>query len=337
MEQAPVAEGGIASGSERPRDTLGGAIEGAKRWSFVLIFLLVIAVFGAIDPDTFLTWDNARSILDQSAPLAVVALGVTVVLLIGDFDLSVGFTAQAAAAAAVVSMADLGASLPVAILLGLATGAGVGLVNGVSVAYFGIPSFIATLAVGTLAAGLELAIAESSVFEGLAPGYDDIARSDLFGEIPLPVVIVGVIMAVLAFGLRKSVAGRHATAIGDNPAAAALAGVPVRRLRLLALVVAGLFAAVAGILLSAKANSYYANLGTGLLLPAYAAAFLGLSLGGGWRFNVMGTVLGVLFLGTIATGLVMLDQPAWVASVIQGSLLLAAVVVLSRRSGGLFR
>jgi ribose/xylose/arabinose/galactoside ABC-type transport system permease subunit len=111
----------------------------------------------------------------------------------------------------------------------------------------------------------------------------------------------------------------------------------VRRARLIGFVVAGVAAAICGILLTSKAASYYPNLGNGLLLPAYAAAFLGLSLGRGWRFNVVGTVLGVFFLGTITTGLVMMDQPPWVASIIQGSLLLASIVVLARRSGGLFR
>jgi ribose/xylose/arabinose/galactoside ABC-type transport system permease subunit len=102
-------------------------------------------------------------------------------------------------------------------------------------------------------------------------------------------------------------------------------------------VVAAVAAAVAGILLTSKAGSYYPGGATGLLLPAYAAAFLGLSLGGGWRFNVLGTILGVLFLGTISTGLLMLEQPTWLASMIQGVLLLASVIVLARRSGSLFR
>lgn len=336
---APTAVGeGAESVVVAPRAGIGlGELrDRAKRWTLVIAFVLAVGFFGAIEPATFLTWDNARAILEQSAPLAILALGVTVVLVLGEFDLSVGATVGVGGATAVVAMSELGAPMPTAVFLGLLAGATVGLINGVSVAYFGIPSFIATLAVGTLAGGFELAIAGTTIFDGIASSYEQIAQGNLFGEIPLPIVIGGAIAAGLAFALRETVFGRNATAIGDNPAAASLAGVPVLGIRIAGFVIAGVAAAVTGVLLSANAASFYPDPGTGLLLPAYAAAFLGLSLGGGWRFNVAGTLLGVTFLGTITTGLVMLDQPAWIASMIQGAVLLASVVALARRSGGLF-
>jgi ribose/xylose/arabinose/galactoside ABC-type transport system permease subunit len=340
MSEPEITAGPAVTAAEpRPRrpGPFRGVLEHARRHGFVLTFVLVIAVFGALEPDSFLTWDNARSIVDISAPLAVLALAVTVVLLLGEFDLSVAFTTQAAMALAVVLMSKAGAGPFVAVVGGLGIGAAFGVLNGISVAYWRIPSFIATLAIGTVASGFELAIAPSSIFEGVPQSYEHIAKSRVFGGIPLSVVIVAMMAVLLAVLLRKTVYGRHVTAIGDNALAASLSGVPVRRVVFLGLVIAGVAASVAGILLSSKAMSYYPAAAGGLLLPAYAAAFLGLSLGAGWRFNVTGTVLGVLFLSTISTGLVMLQQPTWLATIIQGLLLLISVLVLARRSGTLFK
>ena len=137
-------------------------------------------------------------------------------------------------------------------------------------------------------------------------------------------MIASLISGVTGVALRFSVFGRHATAIGDNQAAATLVGLLVTRDRMIAFTVCGGAAGVAGILLTSRAMSYYPEPGAGLLLAAYAATFLSLSLGHGWRFNVLGTVVGVVFLGTITTGLTILDKPAWQAAVVQGLVLLVA-------------
>jgi ribose/xylose/arabinose/galactoside ABC-type transport system permease subunit len=134
--------------------------------------------------------------------------------------------------------------------------------------------------------------------------------------------------------LRTTVYGRHASAVGDNPVAARLVGVPVERVRVVAFMLAGLTAGLAAVLVTSSASQYYPNLGTGYLLPAYAAAFLGLSLGGGLRFNVLGSYIGVLLLDMVTTGLTMMNQPSWMAALVQGVVLLVAVagVAVRRRS-----
>jgi ribose transport system permease protein len=303
-----------------------------RQLSFPLLFLAVIVLFSFAKPDTFPTWDNARAILDQGAVLMIMTSGLVLVLLIGEFDLSVGYVPGAAAAAAVTLMVYDGAATGLAVAVGLIVGVGVGFGNGIAVAVLRIPAFIATLATGSLAAGLELAIAETTIFQGLHKSYIGIARNELLG-LPLPVWIALAFTIVLGSVLRFSVFGRHAQSIGDNATAAHIAGVATTRIRIVAFTVAGLGAALAGIILSARAGSYYPGAGPGLLLSGYAAAFLGLSLGGGWRFNVLGGCLGVLFIGTITTGLNMLDQPAWMTLVVQGAVLLVAVLALSRKRG----
>jgi ribose transport system permease protein len=321
-----------AAGSEEREARRSARAALLRQLSFPLLFLAVIILFSIARPETFPTWDNARAIFDQASVLMIMTAGLIGVLLIGEFDLSVGAIPGAAAAAAVTLMVYRGAPTGAAVAVGLLVGVGVGFANGIAVAVLRIPAFIATLAIGSLAGGLELAIAETTIFEGLSKSYVGIGRNNIAG-IPVPVYIAVVFAVVLGSVLRFTVFGRQSAAIGDNATAAHIAGVPTTRVRIIAFTVAGFAAAIAGIILSARAGSYYPGAGPGLLLSAYAAAFLGLSLGGGWRFNVLGGCLGVLFLGTVTTGLNMLDQPAWMTLVVQGSVLLVAVLALSRKRG----
>ena len=321
---------GAITGRVRVRSSARGV---AERWSLVLAFVGAFVFFAVARPSTFLTWDNTRAILDDSSALCVLAAGVTVVLVIGEFDLSVGFVAGLAAAAGVSVMAFHGWSVGAAVAIALAAGAMAGVASGIAVAYVRIPSFIATLAVGSIAAAIELAITKTAIFEGLSPSYLEIATTRVW-TVPLRVIIAAAVVLALLVLLRTTVFGRHAAAVGDNPAAARLTGVPVGRVRVIAFMLAGLAAAIAAVLVTSSASQYYPNLGTGYLLPAYAAAFLGLSLGGGLRFNILGSYIGVLLLAMVTTGLTMMNQPSWVAALVQGVVLLVAVASVSVRRRG---
>lgn len=311
----------------------GSARRLVERWSLLVAFLIAFAFFSAARPDTFLTWANARGILDDASVLCVLAVGVTAVLVIGEFDLSLGAVAGLAAAAGVSAMAFQGWPAWAAVLIALAAGGIAGLANGLAVTLVRIPSFIATLAMGSIAAAIELAITKTAIFEGLSPSYLEIALTEVLG-IPLRPIIAVAVAVIFLVVLRTTVYGRHASAVGDNPAAAQLAGIPVHRVKVIAFALAGVSAGLAAVLVTSSASQYYPNLGTGYLLPAYAAAFLGLSLGGGLRFNVLGSYLGVLLLATVTTGLTMMNQPSWVAALVQGIVLLVAVAGISIRRRG---
>jgi ribose transport system permease protein len=321
-------------GARLVRVSLRGALE---RWSLAIAFVGAFAFFAVARPNVFLTWANARGILDDAAVLSVLAVGVTVVLVIGEFDLSVGFVVGLAAAAGVATMSFRHWPWWVAVLIALGSGSLAGLANGVSVAILRIPSFVGTLAVGSIAAAIELAITKTSIFEGVSPRYVEIATTTIFGMPLRPIIAAGVVLLFLVI-LRATVFGRHASSIGDNAAAARLAGVPVARVRIVAFVLTGLTAGLSGVFVTSSAGSYYPGLGTGYLLPAYAAAFLGLSLGGGLRFNVLGSYLGVLLLGMVTTGLTVMNQPSWIAALVQGLVLIVAVAgVAVRRRGAVGR
>jgi len=188
-----------------------------------------------------------------------------------------------------------------------------------------------------IAAAIELAVTKTAIFEGLSPSYVQIATTRV-ATIPLRAIIAAGVAILFLVLLRATVYGRHAMSVGDNVAAARFAGVSVERVRVVAFVLAGLTAGLAAVLVTASAGQYYPNLGTGYLLPAYAAAFLGASLGGGLRFNVLGSYLGVLLLDMVTTGLTMMNQPSWVAALVQGIVLLVAVAGIAiRRSGAIGR
>ena len=332
-----VTERRAATPSGTPRRGRLSVRSIAERWSLVVAFVAAIAFFSAARPDTFLTLDNARAILDDTSVLCVLAVGVTAVLVIGEFDLSVGFVLGLAAAAGVAAMSFRGAPVWVGVLIALAAGGAAGLANGVAVAFVRIPSFVATLAIGSIAAAIELAVTKTSIFENIPSSYVEIALTRV-ATIPLRAIIAAGVVLLFLVVLRATVFGRHASSVGDNPAAALLAGVPIARVKIAAFVLAGLTAGLAGVLVTSSAGSYYPNLGTGYLLPAYAAAFLGLSLGGGLRFNVLGSYLGVLLLGMVTTGLTMMNQPSWVAALVQGLVLIAAVAGIAvKRRGAIGR
>jgi len=312
-----------------------GAI--AERWSLLIAFVGAAAFFSIAKPDVFLTRVNAQAILDSASVLCILAVGVTVVLVLGEFDLSIGAVAGLAGASSAAAMSYRGWSTGVAIAIALGVGALVGLVNGISVAYVRIPSFIATLAIGSLASGVELAITKTSIFQGLHSSYLHIALTK-YGGFSLDSIIAAVVGLVILIILRTTVYGRHASAVGDNPAAARLTGVPVQRVKVIGFMLAGLTAGVASVIAVSSAASYYPGIGTGFLLPAYAAAFLGLSLTGGLRFSVVGSYLGVLLLGTVTTGLTIMNEPNWTAALVQGGVLLTAVAGIAiRRRGALGR
>lgn len=309
----------------------------AERWSLLIAFAIAFAFFAIAKSHIFLTWPNFQAILDDASVLTMLAAGATLVLVIGEFDLSIGSVVNLSAAASVGVMSYQHWSTGAAIAVSLGVGGLAGLANGIVVAYLRVPSFIGTLAVGSLAGGINLAITSSSIFNGLKHDYLQIALVR-YGGISLRSILAAAVVLLVLIILRTTVFGRHAAAVGDNAAAARLSGIHVQRVRVVVFVLTGMTAGAAAVLATSSAQSYYSDVGTGFLLPAYAAAFLGLALGGGLRFNVLGSYVGVLLLGMVTTGLTIMNQPNWIAALVEGAVLLTAVAgVAIRRRGSVGR
>lgn len=310
----------------RRRLTLGGFF---ARYGVVAVLLGLIVVF-CVHPssrDAFPTWENAKTMIGLSGPLAVVALSLTLVLVMRDFDLSIGATIGLGGATAVTLMSVNGIAWGWAIVVGLLVGVLVGAVNGFLIAYLNAPSFVITLAITTVVTGVEFAITgKRTLFEGVAPQYEWIGQSRPLLDIAAQAWLAGALALALWLLLDHTEVGRYMYAVGGNPEAARLAGIRTRQLKLLGFIAVGLGSAFGGIILTSQAAASSPTQGAAYLLPAYAAAFLGSTMFRPGEFNIPGTIVGVLFLQVLQTGLTMLGLDSSVVNIFQGSILIAAVL-----------
>jgi ribose transport system permease protein len=296
------------------------------KYGLLVAFVLTILVFSLARPHTFPTWGNFKTVLAQAAPPMILAVGLTVVLAMQDFDLSFGSMIGLAGGAVTIFITHDHWSWVLAIVVVLAFGVVAGIANGVMVAYFGGSSFIITLAMGTVLTGLEYAFTkQNTVFSGFPHGFINLASNTSAGfSNQVWIALVVVIVAWLL--LDHTEIGRYMYAVGGNQEASRLSGLRVRPLRVLGFVVMGLLAAVVGVILISESGSYSPDPGVPYLLPAFAAAFLGAAVFRPGEFNLPGTVVGVLYLEVITTGLVLLNLQTYLINLVQGGILILAVL-----------
>jgi ribose transport system permease protein len=304
--------------------------------SIVLFFWIAL-------PDTFMTLRNWLNISQQLSMLIVVAVTMTVVMVMGDFDLSVGAMASLSGVVAAVLFTQ-GLPVPVALASALAVGLLGGLANGVLVSLVGILPFVATLATMTIFSGAAFLVSGGKTIFGrdIPQEFVDFARSGLpmgtWGGNPvlLPALTVVAAMATLFVWvvLEHTTYGRRLYAIGGNADAARLAGVKVAHLRLSAFAFTGMGAALAGIMYASRVASANPVQGDGLMLTAIAAVFLGMTVTRDGQPNVLATVAGVVTLGVMDNGLTQLQVDSYVRQVLVGAIILLAVSIsaLGRRA-----
>jgi len=298
------------------------------RYGTLAAFVTVVAIFSIAKPDVFPTADNWRSILNLGSVVIIIAAVLTVPMIMNDFDLSIGYHTQLLGAFAIVLVAHQAISTGVTILCTLLLGAAIGGAIGAVVAYSRVSAFVITLGAGTVMLGIELRLTHDgrNIFEGIPHSYSAVANTT-FLTLQLPIWITFGVLIALWFLTEHTVLGRYMAAIGGNIEAARLGGVNVELVRVAGFAIVGLGAALAGIVVTAQAGQYYANSAVGYLLPAYAGVFLGAATLRAGRFHILGTFLGVLFMQTIQTGLVIMNYKAYIANVIQGAVLVTAVLV----------
>lgn len=314
-----------------------------------LLGMAGIVLFFAISlPESFLTARNLLNVSQQISMLTVVAATMTVVMVMGDFDLSVGAMASLAGIVA-AALFTQGASIPVAVAAALAVGLAGGLANGVMVSLVGILPFVATLATLTIFSGLAYVISDGRTIFGRAipEAFGDFARGGPVighaGEVAivlpnLSLVAAAVVVAVWVV-LEQTAYGRRLAAIGGNREAARLAGVPVVGLRLSAFAFTGVGAAIAGLMYASRVASANPTQGDGLMLSAIAAVFLGMTLTRNGQPRVLATLAGVVTLGVLDNGLTQMRVDSYVREVLVGAIILAAVGLsaLGRRGFALRR
>ncbi len=310
-----------------------------------LAALLLAVIVISLTTDRFLDAQNMINVSLQVSTVAIMAIGSTLVILTGGIDLSPGALVALISCALAIFAKNMGIPWPAAVLLVLLLGALAGAVNGFMSTYGRIPSFVVTLATMSIFRGLAFYITNGSPIFSVSPQLSQLFYGKLLG-IPLPFYYVVVAYALAAFFLRYTAAGRSIYAVGGNESAARLSGIHVHRVRLLAFVLAGLMAAVAGVLLTARLDSGSPNYGVGMELQAIAAAVIGgASLVGGYG-NIIATLFGALTVAFVQNGLNLNAVPTAWQNIILGLILALAVFVdmwradLGRqvgRLGALFR
>lgn len=277
----------------------------------------------------FLSWENLSNIGRQVSINAIIASGMTLVIITGGIDLSVGAVMTLSMTVAAGAML---AGIPVAGAVGLGLGTGMlfGAFNGVLIAYARLPAIIVTLATMEIPRGLALLYTGGYPQSGLPASFSALGQGGLAG-IPAPTLIMLAVVATGAVLLQFTVAGRYFYAIGGNEEAARLSGVAVARYRLLAYMLSGATAAVAGIVLSSRLMSGQPNAGLGYELDAIAAVVLGGASILGGRGSIVGTLIGALTLGVLNNGLNLMGVSPYMQKVFKGVIILLAIYVGTAR------
>jgi ribose/xylose/arabinose/galactoside ABC-type transport system permease subunit len=296
------------------------AVEGVV---VALVFVAMIIFFSLSSP-YFLGSQNLRNLFVESTFTVLLAAGTSYVLIVGGIDLSIGSVLGVSAGLTLLTMQKTN-SLPLAIAVGLASGAAIGLLNGGLIAGMGINPFIVTLAtLSIFSGGLNVLTTRAQLTGTPSKSFASLAQGSVFG-LPSPVLITAIVVILLELVLVLTPFGRRIYAAGINERAAHMAGVNLRRLRLQVYILSGAIAGLAGILLASKLNSVQPGLGSGYELTAIAAAVIGgVGLAGG-QGSVWRSVIGALFLATLSQGMQLLSISSTWFTVVTGISIVAAI------------
>ena len=307
-----------------------------RHWLFlvnkyrVLIIFLGLCVVASIVSDAFLSLTNLMNVARQVSVTAIIAAGMTLVILIAGIDLSVG-SILAFSGAVAAGMLTAQMPLPLVILITLAVGVVFGLLNGLFITRWGIPSFITTLAVMVIARGMTLVYTN---------GYPLVVSNDFFrfignGKvlgIPVPILLMFLVFGIMAWVLRYTSFGRYVYAIGGNEEAARLSGIPVNLIKMAVYGICGTLSALAAIIYTSRLMSAQPTAGNGVELDAIAAVIIGgTSLAGG-KGGVAGTLIGALIMGILDNVLNLMNVSPFYQSIAKGLVILIAVLVDSKFS-----
>jgi ribose transport system permease protein len=288
-----------------------------------LIVLLIL--FGALTlaSNEFLTGNNLDNLARQVAVFGIIAVGQLLVILTAGIDLSVGSVLGLTGCISAELLVH-GTPVLIAILVGLLAGVLIGAFNGALVAYGKLPPFIVTLGMLGIARGAVLVITDASTVQPLPDSFGNIANGDFLG-LPNLLWIFAIVVAIASFVLRRTVFGRYVYAVGSNPESARLAGVPVARVLLSVYAIAGLLAALGGVLFTSRLTAGIPTAGTGYELNAIAACVIGGASLFGAKGGAFGAAAGALIVGTLNNGGNLLAINSFYLQIIIGGLILVAV------------
>jgi len=301
-----------------------------KKYGTLLALFGIIVLFSSLRMNVFFTARNFINITQQISILMMVAIGATYILVISEFDLSfasiVSFGGVFVAGLMVSGMAPW-----LSIFLSLSLCLGFGLLNGLLVAGLNLPSFVTTLATGTLLGGITFWYSKGTlIFSGIPEKFLTIGQYSIVG-IPISSLIMFVLILFSWYLLSKTILGRTSYAVGGNEIAAYYSGIKVTKVKIIVFVIAALHSGLAGVVLTSKLGSAHPTAGGGYLLQSYAAAFIGTTLFKEGEANIWGTFVGALIIGILANGLTILNVPYFLQDIFTGMIIISALILRMSR------
>ncbi len=326
--------------NDQSRDKKQIAIEILKKYGIVFVLILMVIGISFLSP-RFLTPNNIFNVLTQSAIFGIMALGMTLIITSKGIDLSVGsvlaLTGVVAASLGQTAMANNKyfeglAEMPliVPVIAALALGAFLGSINGGLIAYTGIPPFIATLGMMTVARGFALIYTGGSPISNLTSSFTSLGGN--IGVFPIPVIIYAVAVAITWVLLNNTRFGKNVYAIGGNVKAAEVSGVNVKKNLIMIYAYGGMLAGVAAIVFAGRVGSVHPGAATGYELTAIAATTIGGTSHAGGIGTIWGAVVGALVLGVLRNGLTLLGVDAYWQQIVEGMIIIVAVIIDMRKN-----
>ncbi len=303
------------------------------RWSEVLrkygtvIGTIIMFIIFSLVVDRFFTFRNLFMLLRQMSMLTIIACGFTFVMAAGGFDMSIGnVTGLVSMIFAIILVST--SNFWLSFLIALGAGLFVGLINAILVAYIGLPDFIGTFAVGSVAYGIKMLLTKGNpIFITNPPEIFTFIGQGYVGAIPFPVILMLAFLVVTMFILHKTKLGRRIYAIGGNTVASVYAGINVKWYRMVTFLVSGLSVSVAAIIMTSRLNSGQPLAGENFLLDVIAAVFLSTTMFGEGEPNAMGSFVGALIISMLNNGLTMLNVPYYFQYITKGMVVIVAVML----------
>ena len=289
------------------------------------IFAVVVIVFSILSP-VFLSSSNLANILESTAAISIAAFGMTLILLAGGIDLSVGAIVALIGVASAILLEDVGFSIITVVIISLLIGISVGFINGVIITTWGVQPFLVTLGMMTIVRGSALIVSGGRSTYVTNELFKKIfAKGDLFG-IPVLILWTVIILIILYVLVGNTAYGRRIQSIGGNESAAINSGIKVKQIKIIAYIINGALAAICGMIILGKLSSGLPNSGEGLEMEAIAAAVLGGTGLKGEGGNMIGTLLGALVIGVVINGLTLMGVHAYIQTVVKGMIIIITVV-----------
>ncbi len=301
----------------------------ARNYGTLIAYILLLMVFTFLKPSAFATMKNAIAILRQIAMLATISIGLTYVMITKRSDLSIGYSTSFLGIVVAALLVRTGMNIWMAALVTVFCGALIGLINGVVIAYLGVPDFIASLGIGYVVAGINQAYTKGHPISNLPSSFQIFGSQRFLGLIPNAVIIMLLVMAISGIILTQTKLGRYIYGVGDNEEASMMSGINTKKTIVWTYIFCGIACGITAVMLTSRLGSAHPQAAEDYLLDAIAAVWLGGTAFKDGEPNLAGTLLGALIIGTMSNGLTILNVSYYYQDIATGLIILAAVIITS--------